>query len=253
MNFITPYQREKEYKNRAAERLKDHQFTLLVDTDEVQIYRCSRPNTIVYSFDIVLAPNCIAISGDIGRVLYSVGRGLGFLANYGCSDYGFEKLDSAYSEKREVSAYLVADTFYRLIYEFLAFEEIESDEIPKAFKKPSEVESEELEEALEELRKALTSLHDTLDDSNLPKWLKGFEANDNTIRCFHDLIEALAGHSYEPDEQLLGQIIQDTGYSDFDYDWWDYSYTQPDSNVMWVTACAEYAAGRILERQKEAV
>ena len=252
MNFITPYQREKEYKKRAEERLKEHQFTLLVDTEEVQIYRCSRPNTIVYSFDIVLAPNCIAISGDIGRVgrvLYGVGKGLGFLANYGCSDYGFEKLDSAYFERKEISGYLVADCFYRTIYEHFGLEEIE--EPPQDLKKPSDVKSGELYAALRELKRTLQIYHDANGWEELPEWLQGISLDDDPY-YFKELLNELEQCNYKPSsEDELCRLMDEHGITER-IELPEGDFTVHHSSVMWVTACAEYAAGRILEQQKKA-
>lgn len=249
MNFITPYQREKEIKKRAQEKLKDHQFTELVNNDEVQIYRCrDKSGSVVYGFDIILAPNCIAVSGDIGRVLYGVGRGLDFLAQYGCSHYGFEKLDSVYREKKETSAYLVAHRFYSGIFYRLAFDYIEKR--PEPLKKPSDIEPEELQAALEELYATISRLY--RNRNNLPKWMIEISAEEKDYESLYDLLRELREYNYEPDEQQLRDIILDNSWPEIDCDWWDYGYTQPDSCVMWVTACAEYAAGRILEQQKEA-
>ncbi|NYZ69340.1 hypothetical protein H0A36_25305 [Endozoicomonas sp. SM1973] len=253
MSFITPYQREKEYKKRAEERLKDHQFTLLVDTEEVQIYRCrDKSGSVVYGFDIILAPNCITVSGDIGRVLYGVGRGLGFLANYGCSNYGFEKLDRAYYERKEVSDYLVADYFYRAIYEQLGLEELEDNNPPKDLKTPSDVKPSELYAALRELKRTLQTYNNANSWEELPEWLQGISLDDSPY-YFKELLNELAQCSYKPSsEEELFRLMSENDISE-KIDWPEDDFTVHHSSVMWVTACAEYAAGRILEQQKEAV
>lgn len=246
MSFKSPLQRDHNVKQKAESILKNNKVTELVNTDDVQIYRCrDKSDSVVYGFDIILAPNCITISGDIGRILYGEGKGLDFLAQYGCSDYGFEKLDSAYREKNETNDYLVADHFYKIIYEHLQIGFFEGEEFSEELKEPSKLStSEELEVALDALTKLVV-------DAEKGKFLQGLWRS-NDLNCFSIILRRLQEHCFEPSEDELMQIIEDSEISslNIDSEWWEYDVTVPVWKNLWVTACAQWAATKWLEQSK---
>ncbi|MCQ3823066.1 hypothetical protein JEG40_11960, partial [Streptococcus agalactiae] len=47
-------QTEAERKARAAEKLKDHQYTCLVKQSDVEVWRCKAERTTAYAFDIMM-------------------------------------------------------------------------------------------------------------------------------------------------------------------------------------------------------
>lgn len=79
----------------AASILKNHQFRALVDNDDVKVWRCERPGTSAYAFDIMLTRYGIAVVGDIANLTFSVGLGYGleFLAGDDVGYYIHSKLD----------------------------------------------------------------------------------------------------------------------------------------------------------------
>jgi hypothetical protein len=79
----------------ATERLKNHQYRPLVDADDVKVWRCERPGTSAYAFDIMLTRYGIAVVGDIANLTFSVGLGYGldFLAGDDVGYYIHSKLD----------------------------------------------------------------------------------------------------------------------------------------------------------------
>jgi len=88
-------QLREERRAEAAEYLKNHQYRPLVDADDVKVWRCERPGTSAYAFDIMLTRYGIAVVGDIANLTFSVGLGYGleFLAGDDVGYYIHSKLD----------------------------------------------------------------------------------------------------------------------------------------------------------------
>lgn len=85
-----------------AELIKDHQYTLLAKTDDLEAWRAQKPGSNAYAFDLVMTRYGIAMYGDSGNLVWGVGAsyGLKFLANEGDDDdYVFTKLDHSCQEK----------------------------------------------------------------------------------------------------------------------------------------------------------
>lgn len=79
----------------AADRLKDHTYRALSDTPECQVWRCAKPGTSAYAFDIMITRFGIAVVGDVANLTFSVGMsyGLEFLAGKDIGYYIHSKLD----------------------------------------------------------------------------------------------------------------------------------------------------------------
>jgi hypothetical protein len=88
-------QREAALRQEAADALKEHAYTALVDLAEVQVWRCARPGTSCYAFDIMMTRYGIAVVGDIANLTFTVGLGYGveFLAGKDIEYYIHSKLD----------------------------------------------------------------------------------------------------------------------------------------------------------------
>ncbi|WP_226342927.1 MULTISPECIES: hypothetical protein [Pseudomonas] len=91
-------QTEAERKARAAEKLKDHQYTCLVKQSDVEVWRCKAERTTAYAFDIMMTRFGIAVVGDIGDLTFSVGLGYGmsFLAGDDVTYYLHTKLNESH-------------------------------------------------------------------------------------------------------------------------------------------------------------
>ncbi len=63
------------------EDFKDHKVTVLVNTPEIQAFNCSKPESNIFAFRIVITDNCIAMNGDIGEIMICPGynRGIRWL------------------------------------------------------------------------------------------------------------------------------------------------------------------------------
>lgn len=55
------------------EDFKDHEVTILVNTPEIQAFDCSKPESNIFAFRIVITDNCIAMNGDIGELMICPG------------------------------------------------------------------------------------------------------------------------------------------------------------------------------------
>lgn len=91
---------EEQQQARAAETLKDHKYTCLVKTADVEVWRC-KGDGIFYAFDIMMTRFGIAIVGDIDNLTFSVGLGYGmpFLAGKDVTYYIHSKLSECHKKR----------------------------------------------------------------------------------------------------------------------------------------------------------
>lgn len=84
-----------EREAEAAAYLKDHAYRALSDTPECQVWRCAKPGTSAYAFDIMITRFGIAVVGDIANLTFGVGMsyGLEFLGGNDIGYYIHSKLD----------------------------------------------------------------------------------------------------------------------------------------------------------------
>ncbi len=251
MNFETPNQRMEKLEEQVQRALANHKVKELVNTEHVQLYRCQKPGTWVYGFDIILSPTCITVSGDIGEVLYTVGRDMGFLAKDGCSGYGLGKLEQVYRDKKEVNDFLVADYLYSLIYEYFELGTIESSDLPDEIKEPSALNQDNPKELAIAINSLFCQVIEVLyenEPEELPEWLRQIKANEDEVENIYYLFDQLRHHDYKPSEQELYNIIHNNNLCEIDPDWWERGLTVIDWHVLWVCACAEFAAKQWLEQ-----
>lgn len=81
---------------RAEATLDQHQYTRLTPADCLaEVWRCKRPDTTNYAFDLVISRFGIAMFGDTGSLVFNVGAsyGLKFLAGDDVEYYIHQKLD----------------------------------------------------------------------------------------------------------------------------------------------------------------
>lgn len=92
---------EAKRRERAAECLKDHEYTVLADTDQLKVWRCKAPRTTCYAFDILITRFGIAIVGDIDGLTFNVGLsyGIEFLAGSDIGYYIHSKLEEHCRER----------------------------------------------------------------------------------------------------------------------------------------------------------
>lgn len=92
---------EAKRRERAAECLKDHEYTVLADTDQLKVWRCKAPGTTCYAFDILITRFGIATVGDIDGLTFNVGLsyGIEFLAGDDIGYYIHSKLEEHCRER----------------------------------------------------------------------------------------------------------------------------------------------------------
>jgi len=92
---------EAKRRERAAECLKDHEYTVLADTDQLKAWRCKAPGSTAYAFDILMTRFGIATVGDIDGLTFSVGLsyGIEFLAGKDIGYYIHSKLEGHCRER----------------------------------------------------------------------------------------------------------------------------------------------------------
>lgn len=95
-------ERAQRMSARAAEILQQHTYTALVNTDQVQVWRCQKPGTSCYAFDILITRFGIAIVGDISNLTFEVGSsyGINFLAGDDIGYYIHSKLSQAHRKEQ---------------------------------------------------------------------------------------------------------------------------------------------------------
>jgi hypothetical protein len=88
-------------RERAAECLEDHKYTLLADTEQLKAWRCKAPGTTCYAFDILITRFGIAIVGDINGLTFDVGLSydIEFLAGDDIGYYIHSKLERHCQER----------------------------------------------------------------------------------------------------------------------------------------------------------
>lgn len=86
--------REVDFAQEALTTLKNHQYTCLVDTDEVEVWKCARSNSVHSYFTITMTNMGMCFMGDYDAVVFRVGKdyGLPFLAR-GVDSYFTSKLE----------------------------------------------------------------------------------------------------------------------------------------------------------------
>ncbi|MDG9809470.1 MULTISPECIES: hypothetical protein [Pseudomonas] len=111
----------------AAERMKDHQYTLLAKTEAAEVWRAQKPGSSAYGFDLSISRFGIAAYGDIGCLVWDVGSsyGLKFLAGTD-DDYVYNKLDHRCRSEELDQEHLV-EIVYDAILELLGEREIEPE------------------------------------------------------------------------------------------------------------------------------
>lgn len=89
-------QRAARYADEAARRLEHHVYTRLTPLGcTAEVWRCKRPDTTCYGFDLVVSRFGIASFGDTANLMFRVGAsyGLPFLAGDDIEYYIHSKLD----------------------------------------------------------------------------------------------------------------------------------------------------------------
>lgn len=77
-------------------------YEKMVDVDGYQIWRCRKPGTRNYCFELVFGKEGVYLNGDINSLVWEHRTGLDFLAGKDVDYYIYQKLGNIYKDKREV-------------------------------------------------------------------------------------------------------------------------------------------------------
>ena len=86
---------------RAEPYLAEFEFTRLVESESVEVWRCKKRNSGMYSHDITITSRGIAVVGDMDGLLFNVGSdyGMHFLAGDDIAYYMHSKLEAQCKER----------------------------------------------------------------------------------------------------------------------------------------------------------
>lgn len=207
-----------------AEWIKDHQYTQLAKTKDVEVWRAQTPGTHSYAFDLVISRYGMAMYGDTGVLVFDVGAGYGLNFLTRTDDhYVFSKLDECSRAKDLDEAYLL-DIVYRAIIDLLSERDLELPEwLPSTEPMAARVEQ-------------------------LERWLLGSECKDGehsalfvALRACQSLENRSTSGAYEwlSEHQELLELADDM----------DYSLGKPTNAVMQRIYMLRHAATQILAQQ----
>lgn len=209
---------------RAVEILQQHTYTALVNTDQCQVWRCQKPGTSCYTFDILITRFGIAIVGDIDNLTFNVGSsyGINFLAGDDIGYYIHSKLSMAHRKEQldlRTTKKLLCQPLGQLIGQW-----------PNA---PEWIR--ELDDGSEE------------DFDRLNKWLGEHwiddEAPDNALEI-QEAVEEI-GNLNDSSEEAYHVIGQHEELLDLGGEWYELISTEPSASLMQELYLINHAAKQI--------
>ena len=228
-------EKRKNYIDNAKRTLKDHRYTLLTKQNGCEVWRCGRPNSNMYAFNIALLPMGICVMGDIGELTFNVSRPLGFLAGRDVEYYIHSKLshesrETEYDDEgiKESVADRVKDVFADNEDLWDLFSEEEFCEIAEKIEHMSFIE-------LDEFCKKL--YHDT-DVSH-----KGYDFLD-------DLQEFLGDVKCLNNDRDAYELLDNCKVIEF-YDCFEYGFNKPSESLIRRLYLINQASVAILQQIKD--
>lgn len=228
----THQERAQRMAARAAETLKEHTYTALLDTNECQVWRCKKPGTNCYAFDILITRFGIAIIGDIENLTFSVGisYGIEFLAGDDIGYYIHSKLSMVH-RKEQLNLRATKELLCRPLYDLIS-------QWPNAPEWIHELEDGS-EECFDRLKEWVDEhLMDEDSPDNALDIQEAFEDIDN-LDDSSELAYRVIGHH----EELL----------DLGSEWYEYVSTETSDSLMQELYLINHAAQQIqAQARKEA-
>lgn len=94
--------KNQEVLDRVIEAQKDFTYERVVNTYNIEVWICKKPQNNHYAFEIIFSRYGIYVNGDINSLIWRVARDLDFLAGGDVDYYIYSKLEAIYQEQREV-------------------------------------------------------------------------------------------------------------------------------------------------------
>jgi len=223
---------------RVAEDLAKHQYTQLVNENGVEVWRCARPGSSCYGFDICVTRFGMNMMGDIGPLVFNVGSlyGINFL-RHPSDGYLHEKLDS--DCKRQVIDF---DAIRSTVCECIASRidaQLWSDEVPEWIKEIAD-KGATLEQA-----------------EQLVEWMQEREAADDERLPFAELIEVIEevetfADGRDSEVVLAYDFLQQHEELIGGSDLWETTISKPCPQLMARLYYLRHAANAIMAIKEEA-
>lgn len=213
---------------RAEAILKNHQFTRLTAPGcAAEVWRCKRPDTTNYGFDLTISRFGIAMFGDTGALVFNVGAsyGLPFLAGDDVEYYIHSKLEQCCKETE-----LDEDHYQEVLNSYVVRRLEQEDDLmfPQQDGMP----------------------HDTY-HTILADWIYDQYQQSDVMSDRHDLfygLHDLMGHNASPSTaQEAHETLSDNAeLLGVEYDW-DHDFEQPAGHLISRLYMLRYAAQQILK------
>lgn len=174
-------------------RLKYHEYNLITKDDGCEIWRCMRPGTTMYWFDIVCMTHHIICVGDIqpNLIFEHAHGGVSFIAGDDVDYYIHSKLAQEYREQKDFDS----NTFYRWMSNFMYDKLIENGlEAPEEWNR-DEPDIEKISDWYDEQEDVLEYKNDGW------KAFKEWNMSDQELRDAQDIIYKYEGDLDVPVEK----------------------------------------------------
>lgn len=226
MPHETYKERTERYAAIAASRLDRHQYTrLTLPGSPLEAWRCKRPDTTNYAFDLVISRFGIASFGDTANLMFRVGAsyGLPFLAGNDVEYYIHSKLDEC-CKKTELDDTTYQQALLQTITQWLADNDHEA---------PAQGEMDD------------DTYREILGDWLWEQYLASDVMADDhdTFYALHDALAHQHPNSADEAHETMAELASKLDES-YDY---DHSFTRPANHLIQDLYVLRHAAQQILK------
>ncbi|KQQ60103.1 hypothetical protein ASF84_05170 [Pseudomonas sp. Leaf127] len=216
---------------RVAEDLAQHQYTQLVNENGVEAWRCARPGSSIYGFDICVTRFGMSVMGDIGSLVFGVGSsyGINFL-RHNSDGYLHGKLDGD-CKRKVIDFDSIRETVCSCIVGRVD-EEFDADQVPEWITAiPNGATLKQAEQLVEWLRERAADDDERLPFSDLADVIEEVES----FADGRDAELVLAYDFLQNNEELIGGS-----------DLWETQISKPCPNLMARLFYVRHAANAIM-------
>lgn len=228
--------RQAEFEQDAIETMAQHVYTPLAVNQDCQVWRCARPGSSVYAFDIMMTRRGISVVGDIDGLSFGVGLsyGMAFLAGNDVDYYIRSKLER-HCQDRELDEDRLREHVLCGLAEKICHH----------------VDDEEWEKLPEWLRESMQRTADKWD--SLEAFVKEMTCSDpmsDQWGEWSELISEVADlDRLDEAERYVSDHHEELGLG---VDWWELRIDRPSHSLMSRLYMVRHAARQILQQQEEA-
>jgi len=222
-----------EQRERAKHILSEHKYTLLSKGQGCELWKCAKPNSSTYCFNISIMPYGIAVVGDIGDYTFNFHPdGINFLAGEDIDYYIYSKLTHNSKETQYAKEYVRA---------------IVSEQIVEKFYNDEKLWDIFTEDELVKIQEDIKNYENNFSEIKNYIYLTNNEYLENPkVSSFLDDVEIFLNEVYLLDSEVAAFHLLDNdeviGFADD----MDYNFTEPSSSLMQTLYIINEAAKEIL-------